>query len=89
MFKKSINQSEADWGFPAGLNEIEFYVSGYSVIMVGVVITVVFRNCSFAISGYQCAKKIHNVTFKGVLHTNSAFFHNNPSGNRQIMLIYN
>lgn len=78
--QNSTSYNASHWNLPVDLTETEFFVSGYTALILGVIITIVSRNTFFAISGYKCAKRVHDGTFKGVIHTNSSFFHNNPSG---------
>ncbi|KAK7582376.1 hypothetical protein V9T40_013821 [Parthenolecanium corni] len=68
------------WILPDENSKNSMFMIVYSVIVIIALILIATRNHLFALGGFYCSKKIHNMSFKGVIRTHSSFFHNNPSG---------
>lgn len=68
------------WILPDEESRNEIFIILYSVIVIASLVLIFAQSHFFAVSGFNSSKKIHNMSFDGVIRTNSSFFHNNPSG---------
>ncbi|XP_065211997.1 ATP-binding cassette sub-family C member 4-like isoform X2 [Planococcus citri] len=77
---RDINVDKKWFYFGLEMSMQKYFIAGYTTIVLGVLVAASLRNYTFAYYGQRCSKKIHKDAFYSVVHTNSSFFHNNPSG---------
>lgn len=78
--QKMKNSTNIQLPFSEICSPLQFFIVGYSILIICVILFIILRNSFYSYYGQKCAKCIHDNAFQGVIYTDTSFFHNNPSG---------
>ncbi|XKL66417.1 hypothetical protein PGB90_009837 [Kerria lacca] len=80
VMQKMKNSTNIQLPFSEICSPLQFFIVGYSILIICVILFIILRNSFYSYYGQKCAKCIHDNAFQGVIYTDTSFFHNNPSG---------